>query len=192
MAGSRTASQRVLPGDGKLARMAAHKPRAGDDRSPSRRSLRSRRWEPVAPDGRDVSQRRMTDYDDAYATCERTYATLRLYPGPIALRDVTARLRIDPTQSQISGGGRSLQGWFLSTEGAVESRDVRRHIDWLLDRIEPSSRELEALMREGARVDVSCYWLSASGHGGPTLSPQQMGRLARLQLDCWFDVYSTG
>jgi len=129
-------------------------------------------------------------YDDGYATCARTYATLRLYPGTITPAEATARLRIDPTESQLTTcTGRPLHGWFLSTEGVLESKDVRRHIDWLLDRIEPSAAELQALVREGARADIFCYWLSAQGHGGPTLSPGQMHRLARLQLECGFDVY---
>lgn len=129
-------------------------------------------------------------YDDDYATCEETYATLRIYPGEVAPERVTERLGLDPSETQrTTRAGRPLNGWFLSTEGAVQSRDLRSHLDWLLDRLEGSGAALRELVQAGAKVDVSCYWLSAGGHGGPTLTPRQMARLAELQLDCWFDVY---
>jgi hypothetical protein len=85
-----------------------------------------------------------------------------------------------------------LHGWFLSSDGEVESRDVRLHLDWLLSRIAPQAEAILALQREGCRMDVSCYWVSASGHGGPSVRPAQMGELARLGLELWFDVYLGG
>jgi hypothetical protein len=38
-------------------------------------------------------------------------------------------------------------------------------------------------------MDISCYWLSFSGHGGTSVRPAQMSELARLGLEQWFDVY---
>ena len=38
-------------------------------------------------------------------------------------------------------------------------------------------------------MDIFCYWLSASGQGGPTLSPDLMRRLAEAELEIGFDVY---
>lgn len=130
------------------------------------------------------------DHDDGHPTCARTYATLRLYPGALHPDRVTERLGIAPSETQtVNAAGRALHGWFLTSDGAVVSRDVRRHVDWLLDRIENAKSELDALLREGVRPDVCCYWLSAAGHGGPTLSPSHMLRLGALGLECWFDVY---
>ncbi len=131
-----------------------------------------------------------------YPTCERTYATLRIYPEALDPSDVTARLGIEPSDWQRQGESRKpgdrpakLHGWFLSSEGAVESRDVRRHLDWLLARLTPRADAVVALQAEGCRMDVSCFWVSASGHGGPSVRPAQMGELARLGLELWFDVY---
>ena len=134
-----------------------------------------------------------------YPTCERTYATLRIYPESLDPAEVTKRLRIEPTDWQRRGESRKpgsrpakLHGWFLSSDGEVESRDVRLHLDWLLSRIAPQADVILALQREGCRMDVSCYWVSASGHGGPSVRPAQMGELARLGLELWFDVYLGG
>lgn len=134
-----------------------------------------------------------------YPTCERTYATLRIYPGQLDPEDVTARLGIEPSDCQRRGvpkhpGSRppKLHGWFLSSDGAVASRDVRRHLDWLLTRIGPRADAVLRLQAEGCEMDVSCYWVSAAGHGGPSLPPDQMGELARLGLELWFDVYLGG
>lgn len=74
----------------------------------------------------------------------------------------------------------------------MQSRDVRRHLDWILERLLPAKDKLQALKAEGVEAAVSCYWLSVYGHGGPTLSPQQMRGLVEFGLECWFDCYSSG
>jgi hypothetical protein len=137
--------------------------------------------------------------DSDYQTCKRTYVTLRIYPNSLDPTEVTKRLRIEPTHWQRRGesqkaGNRpaKLHGWFLSSNGEVESRDVRSHLDWLLSRITPQADAILALQRVGCRMDVSCYWVSALGHGGPSVRPAQMGELARLELELWFDVYLGG
>jgi hypothetical protein len=131
-----------------------------------------------------------------YPTCERTYATLRIYPESLDPSEVTARLGIEPTAWQRRGETRrpgsrpaKLNGWFLTSERAVDSRDVRKHLDWLLGRVGPRADALLALQANGCRMDVSCLWVSASGHGGPSVLPAQMRELARLNLELWFDVY---
>jgi Domain of unknown function (DUF4279) len=80
-------------------------------------------------------------------------------------------------------------GWFLSTEGQVESRDVRRHLDWLAVKLVGKDGALKSLGAEGCRMDVFCYWLSAGGNGGPVLSPAIMKRFGKLGLEIGFDIY---
>ena len=131
---------------------------------------------------------------DDTGSCRETFCTFRLYPGHIAPATVTEQLGIEPSDVQHEGevrGSRQLKlnGWFLSSRGNVESVDVRRHLDWLLDQLEMAKTPLEELRTSGARMDVSCYWLSAHGQGGPMLSPPQTRRLGDLDLDCWFDIY---
>ncbi len=134
-----------------------------------------------------------------YPTCEQTYATLRIYPERFDPAEVTARLGLKPSRWQRRGEAwapgscpAKLHGWFLTSEGMVESRDVRRHLDWLLAQIGPRGDSIRTLQEDGCAMDVSCFWMSRSGHGGPSVRPAQMWELARLNLELWFDVYFGG
>src|SRR5437762_13576226 len=95
-----------------------------------------------------LGARRMTnetDYDDDYPTCARTYASLRIYHEDLDPDSITRILSVEPTQAQVKGrlctspSGRTftpeIGGWFLSTKGVVGSKDVRRHLDWLLAKL---------------------------------------------------------
>lgn len=138
--------------------------------------------------------------DDDYPTCARTYATLRIYPGELDPSEVTSRLGIEPSNWQRRGevvarANRppqvaSINGWFLTSNSRVESRDSRRHVDWLLDQLAPATNALRSLQMQGCRMDIACYWVSRSGHGGPTIPPPQMRRLADLNIELGFDFYS--
>jgi hypothetical protein len=46
---------------------------------------------------------------------------------------------------------------------------------------------LKILASQGVKIDICCLWFSESGHGGPTLSPQQLSKLGELGIDLWFD-----
>jgi hypothetical protein len=74
----------------------------------------------------------------------------------------------------------------------MTSLDLRDHIDWLLDLVQPAGVVLAYMREEGIRQDVFCYWASEEGHGGPELGVPQMARLAALGLPIGFDVYGTG
>lgn len=134
------------------------------------------------------------------STCARTYATLRLYPTQHDPDEITKLLVITPTSSQRIGdlahptSGRliTLTGWFLCSKDVIDSNDVQDHLRWLLLLLVPRAEKLHQLQEAGCRMDVSSYWLSAAGQGGPTLSPEIMGELAKLRLAIWFDCYYAG
>ena len=137
--------------------------------------------------------------DDDYPTCAKTYATLCIYPGDTDPTAITDRLGIEPSNWQRLGevmqrAGRPpnvalINGWILESWGQVASRDSRCHIDWLLDRVAPKVDAVRSLQEMGCRMEISYCWLSRSGHGGPTVSPSQMKRLAELNIELWFDFY---
>jgi len=137
-------------------------------------------------------------YDHKYPSCSRTYATLRIHSKHIHPDEVTRRLKVKPTRTTVAGtaagpkGRKHVNAWYLSTQGKLRSKDSRRHIDWLLDKIEGASEEIGYLQNQGAFMDIPCYWGSASGNGGPTISPEQMKRLVPLNLEVWWDVYFEG
>jgi hypothetical protein len=135
-------------------------------------------------------------YNDEYPTCARTHASVRVFSDAHTPNAIGLVLGTDGTSSHLRGEGfgnrgltRKTNAWFLSSEDQVTSKDLRRHIDWLLDRLPVAPDAVQTLAREGARIDVFCYWLSKSGHGGPALSAPQMERLARLGLTISLDVY---
>ena len=95
---------------------------------------------------------RLTSVNDSYPTCDWTEATLAIYPEDVGPEKVTQELGLVPTSSQTKGEykvskfGRGriarISNWLLSSEGEVSSKDLRHHLDWLLDRIEPVAAQL--------------------------------------------------
>lgn len=143
---------------------------------------------------------RRTPVDDSYPTCVETRAELLVYPGDLAPSVVTAKLGVAPTQENVAGefflsrrGTRRLiktNAWFLSSEEQVDSLDVRRHLDWLIEVIGPRQTAILDLQSiAGVNMAIQCAWYSRSGHGGPVLWPEQMRAIAELNLECGFDVY---
>ena len=141
----------------------------------------------------------LVEYHDDYATCHSTYATLCIYPpetgDPAALSE---KLGLRPSRTQVHG--EEVHGklknwpsaWFLGTQGKVETNELRRHIDWLLEQVEDKAEVIQTIQAEGAEVHLSCFWVSAFGHGGPMLDPHILKRLARLNIGISFDIYFAG
>jgi len=137
------------------------------------------------------------DYIDDYGTCDETYSTLRVYHETLPPTNVTKRLSLEPHKQQFkdednsSKGGVStlINGWFLSTQDKVDSLDSRRHIDWLISQVGDRRHQIEKMHSDGFEIDITSYWLSRSGHGGPTISPHQMRALSMLGIEVNWDVY---
>lgn len=137
-------------------------------------------------------------YDDSYPTCSRTYATLCIYlPNASNLDKLTEKLGIQPSRTQVKGEIRKGQvrewptAWFLESKGIVESKDVRRHINWLLDKLQDEAEIIQQLLTEGSQIYLSCFWESAVGHGGPMLDAVILKRIVELGIGITFDIYFT-
>lgn len=137
-------------------------------------------------------------HDDKYSTCYETHACFRAYSKSKDPDNITRSLSILPTSVQRIGDhyGKlklrtiKINGWFLESEKKIKSKDSRRHLDYLLRKLYPKRMEILSLQKKGWRMDVSCYWSSRHGQGGPTISPSQMKKLAELNIDLWYDYYS--
>ncbi len=134
-------------------------------------------------------------YNDGYATCVETRSSLRIFSDIVGPLEVAAQLDLQPTKSFTKGEpfGKSQQlrksnGWFYSTKGFVQSRDTRRHLDWIIDAIEPRRAAIHALVELGCKIDIFSFWVSI-GHGGPTIEPEQMRRLSEMKISVGWDVY---
>ena len=111
--------------------------------------------------------------------------------------EITDLLAVSPTKIQIKGDivpekidkQFSKSGWFLSTEGILDSKDVRDHLDWILDHFRDHQLIFSKLHKRGYLIDLCVRWDSLRGDGGPTISPKQMYKLAALDIELWFDVY---
>lgn len=131
----------------------------------------------------------------------RTRPFVSTPPESVDPAEITTRLGVEPDSTHRRGELRPARsrrdlrrlwrnsGWFLGSETVIASRDERRHIDWLLDRLADKALVLSELRAAGCETVISCYWESAIGHGGPALWPEQMARLAEAGLEIWFDVY---
>ena len=126
-----------------------------------------------------------TPLNDFEENCERTLAVLRTIPAKLHhRRSQNSSACPQPLPSLRES---------ISSESFVESRDLRRHLDWLLDKVEPGSDGLNVLQqRPGVRMCVHCIWWSRHRGGGPTLWPEHMRRLAALNLECSFDIQYYG
>jgi Domain of unknown function (DUF4279) len=137
----------------------------------------------------------MNSYDDDYPTCKKTYTTLRIFSESISPQKITTLFGIDPTDSFVKDDAigkcsakQKQNGWFLSTETKVLSKDFRRHLDWIISVIIDYDDAVKNLHLNGAEIDISCYWVSM-GQGGPAMSCQQMKQLGHLGIDIWWDIY---
>ncbi|MEH6548911.1 MAG: DUF4279 domain-containing protein [Pseudomonadales bacterium] len=137
----------------------------------------------------------MTDYDDEDPTCLRTYATLRVYTGAMSPQIVSDTLAIEPTRIWHKGSTetvvpRERNAWFLTSRGAIESRDTRRHIDWIIQCLEGASSLLADVRAAGGNTDIICLWHSAGkAEGGPRLSPPQLQALGELLVPVGWNIY---
>jgi hypothetical protein len=78
--------------------------------------------------------------------------------------------------------------WMLDSEGIVSSKDLRRHLDWIIGKVRRSRVALLSLQQlVDVKMDVSCVWWSLQGGGGPALWPEQMSALAELNLEVSID-----
>jgi hypothetical protein len=142
---------------------------------------------------------RLTPYDDQYGTCSRTFAELRIFAAELDPKQISQTLGLVPSSSQQRGQvitnslGRDrtarLGVWRLSSDGHVESRDLRRHLDWLLAKLTPVADKLKELRRRGdLEMQIDCLWWSRAGDGGPVLWPAHLRVLADLDLELAFDL----
>jgi hypothetical protein len=138
---------------------------------------------------------------DENPNCARTYAAFRLGGDSLEPAAITIAMNLEPTlafaKDQLTpprspGLARRQRAgvWLLSTKNAVNSTSLERHLVQLLDAVEPRSEMLQVIRAaQNLKADFFCYWLSATGHGGPELSAGTLGRIAALGASLGFDFY---
>ncbi len=152
--------------------------------------------------GRHPPRWHITHYNDSDPNCEETFAALRIYSYALSPIEIGQHLHITPSDTNWSAVDRvkstgAMQPpnlWELSSESNVNSKDLRRHLDWLLSQVLPASEALRGLQSEpDVKMCVHCRWWSKLGGGGTTLWPEQMKAIAdlNLELSVAFSDYSS-
>jgi len=147
--------------------------------------------------GKQNCMKNRTVYDENYSPCGYTHAGLRVISEHLDPDEITRVFGMEPTRVLRAGEPCLLKspelskdsGWFISTEGVLESLDSRDHLDWILERFASKKKEIKNFQDLGYRVDVSVMWESKHGHDGPTLSPENLIGFGLLDIEVWFDVY---
>lgn len=135
------------------------------------------------------------DFIHDFSSCESCFVTLCIYHDNISSDEVTEMLLMQPSKQrkigELLGMGIFVKrnGWFLSTEDLVDSRDIRAHIWDLILKISEKNDVIANLIGFGHEIIMSCYWDSASGNGGPILDAKTMAALSFLGIDLHFDVW---
>jgi hypothetical protein len=137
-------------------------------------------------------------YDDDYPTCANTDALLRIFSNENTPEEIPGILGISPTRTRIKGELRNpndprsinkVHCWYLGSKDAVNSKDCRRHLDWIVNKVYSSKEGFRKLKGLGAEFNICCIWESSENQGGPIMEPKQMGLLADLEIPVWWEFW---
>jgi hypothetical protein len=121
----------------------------------------------------------------SYKSCESTYATLCIYTGDLLIHNSINNIIGDNLTSVSNRNNK--YGSFVSTKDCIHTNDLRDHLYYLLNRLDINS--IAKIMEMNCIAYISVMWVSATGNGGPILSPDLMMRLGELKLELDFDIW---
>jgi hypothetical protein len=145
---------------------------------------------------------RYTTLNDSDPFCVFTWVAFCIYGIDPDL--VTNKLGIKPTSGQKKGvssrlpNGNKITGvvnsWILSSKNYVSSKDIRRHLNWVLDKIEPVIEDLKALQNlPDIKMVISGNYLSKEEGGGSiAIWPEQMRIMAEANLEFSIEMLFSG
>lgn len=121
-------------------------------------------------------------------------ASFRICDELLDLGEIEKTLGIKATRSHLKGQQRSRSNavfpeslWSLSSP-LNKSDSLEKHLEWLLDRLEPKVEEIKYLSRFH-RLDFFCGFASTNGQGGFILQPLLLLRLAKFGIPLGLDLY---
>lgn len=132
-------------------------------------------------------------------TCGECYAVFSIYSKSISPDKISHILQLNSTEQYMQGEdvstpwGKTVKSpqscWFLSSQNKLHSKDLRAHLQWLLDIIQPISFNIKRCKR--SRI-YKCI-LSASGfpvtERGAIFMAGAVAANGILGLPCYFDFY---
>jgi len=119
--------------------------------------------------------------------CARTFVSFRPMGESLDVAEVTAQIGLAPDGI---GERSSRRVWSISSEGRIQTTSVEQHLRLLLDMLGPHQAAVLALIEDRSLdADFFCFWESATGNGGPEVSPETLARIATLRATLGFDFY---
>ncbi len=82
--------------------------------------------------------------------------------------------------------------WELESSRFVQSEDLIKHLEWLINQVESVKPKFAYLMKnEDIEAIISCFWIMSSGHGAILLSNSLLRRIADLNIDLELDIHGS-
>jgi hypothetical protein len=114
---------------------------------------------------------------------------------------ITKVLKIQPTYcvkkgdihtgSYVRGNKAGTGVWFISTKGELKSTNLEEHLIYLINKIgKPSTNFYKLVTELRLRVMFRCFFMSATGQGGPDISIETLRKIVNLGFGLEFDFYS--
>lgn len=148
--------------------------------------------EPVNSSG-TCSKRSESGSHMSNPNCSETSAMLRIVGPNVDPDQFTQASGIPPTM-RVAVGDISPKGtrprtegiWAIDTQGLLGSTELEDHLSLLIAKLPENFVDL---IPNGARCEILCVWHSATGHGGPSLSPSVLSKIAASGITLDFDFY---
>jgi hypothetical protein len=130
-------------------------------------------------------------------------AALRISGKKLVVTEVSAKLRLEPSQVRIAGqprpGGRSVwdesmweyRVWANKRNSKGDWSSLEKALLKIISTFEPHSRFLRHYQRR-FEVLLWCGHFSSSFDGGPTFSPSLLKRLGDFGVELFLDTYFSG
>jgi hypothetical protein len=123
--------------------------------------------------------------------CEDTHAIFRVVSSQMDPDVVGRKLGLEADFVRSTASSPLKFGvWSITSKGRIDSTDLEDHLVYVLDRLQSAGVTGPVEVGRDTRVEFHCYWMSATGQGGPVLSAAVLRRIADLAADLDFDFYS--
>ena len=138
-----------------------------------------------------------TRFKEENMNCEETHVVFRIMDDELNIAELTKSLNLKPDFYAIKGqcipgNNRGVLAkkniWSITSEG-LKTTSLENHIWHIVSQLNGRESVINQLKNDGVTVELSCFWMSATGQGGPIISNKALQTMSKLGLDLDFDIY---
>lgn len=125
------------------------------------------------------------------------FASIYLRGRELEPEKITKSLGINPTRGYKRGEKRGKKNvwphgiWMLDSSGKLDSDDPIKHIEWLVEILEPARMKLiEIALDENIDAEICVFWIMSSSHEVLTITPNWFQRIASFNIRLELSIYS--